>query len=427
MAVFTSDSVDRLNSIGDKKLRSYLYKLNEDLIYMFNNLTPEDNYSDLARLVYVETQDNVARLEVRADGIELEVKDNADNISNLSVRADGIETKVTNNTSKISQVSQTVDGVSATVTNTANNYNSSMKLLANMFSLGVSTPAGSSAMVLTGDKIALSTGKFTVNAKNFSVDASGNATFSGDISGATLTGCDIVGGSINIADGSFYADSGWVKFGDFQVSTNASNVLQSNDGSFKIRMKSNNGTYYPEIVMEGLSSRGDISISNGQITGVYCLQADYVDADSAKKYSYFYDINLGKSWWGGDSITETVQTLWENVEDLSDESVKENIYDIDADEALQFILATHTVTFQYKKDGKWSAGMIAQEVDALQDSLEIYYPLVELESKSQKYRIEYKNYIPLLIAAVQNLQAQITELKGEADGNAESTVSEITG
>ena len=151
MAVFTSDSVDRLNSIEDRKIRSYLYKLNEDLTYMFNNLTPEDNYSELARLVYVADRENVARLEVRADGIELEVSRNSSQIANLSVQAGQI---------------------SAKVTDVANNYNSSMNLLANMFSLSVNTPSGSSSAVLTGDKIALTTGHFTIDAKNLKVDAS---------------------------------------------------------------------------------------------------------------------------------------------------------------------------------------------------------------------------------------------------------------
>ena len=115
-----------------------------------------------------------------------------------------------------------------------------------------------------------------------------------------------------------------------------------------------------------------------------------------------------KGW----TITETVQDLWDQVDSLSDATAKENVYNIDADEALQFLLDTRAVTFQYKSDGKWSAGVIAQEVDALQDRLEIYYPLVRLDKRSRKYRVDYKNYIPLLIAAVQNLQQQITALKG---------------
>lgn len=389
MAVFTSDSVDRLNSIEDRKIRSYLYKLNEDLAYMFNNLTPEDNYSELARLVYVADRENVARLEVRANGIELEVSRNSSQIANLSVQAGQI---------------------SAKVTDVANNYNSSMNLLANMFSLSVNTPSGSSSAVLTGDRIALTTGHFTIDAKNLKVDASGNATFAGDLEGATLTGCDIIGGSLNIADGTLYADSGWVKFGDFTVSTNNAYKMYSGDGSFEITTaKSPGGSVATVIVGKSVNQT---EIEGGNITSTGTLNIPVVYATTGKHISEFYDIQLSKSWWKGWTITETVQDLWDQVDSLSDATAKENVYNIDADEALQFLLDTRAVTFQYKSDGKWSAGVIAQEVDALQDRLEIYYPLVRLDKRSQKYRVDYKNYIPLLIAAVQNLQRQIKALKG---------------
>lgn len=389
MAVFTSDSVDRLNSIEDRKIRSYLYKLNEDLTYMFNNLTPEDNYSELARLVYVADRENVARLEVRADGIELEVSRNSSQIANLSVQAGQI---------------------SAKVTDVANNYNSSMNLLANMFSLSVNTPSGSSSAVLTGDRIALKTGHFTIDAKNLKVDASGNATFAGDLEGATLTGCDIVGGSLSIANGTLYADSGWVKFGDFTVSTNNAYKMYSGDGSFEITTAKSPGGSVATVIVG--KSGNQTEIEGGNITSTGTLNIPVVYATTGKHISEFYDIQLSKSWWKGWTITETVQDLWDQVDSLSDATAKENVYNIDADEALQFLLDTRAVTFQYKSDGKWSAGVIAQEVDALQDRLEIYYPLVRLDKRSQKYRVDYKNYIPLLIAAVQNLQRQITALKG---------------
>lgn len=389
MAVFTSDSVDRLNSIEDRKIRSYLYKLNEDLTYMFNNLTPEDNYSELARLVYAADRENVARLEVRADGIELEVSRNSSQIANLSVQAGQI---------------------SAKVTDVANNYNSSMNLLANMFSLSVNTPSGSSSAVLTGDRIALKTGHFTIDAKNLKVDASGNATFAGDLEGATLTGCDIVGGSLSIANGTLYADSGWVKFGDFTVSTNNAYKMYSGDSSFEITTAKSPGGSVATVIVG--KSANQTEIAGGNITSTGALNIPVVYATTGEHISEFYDIQLSKSWWKGWTITETVQDLWDQVDSLSDATAKENVYNIDADEALQFLLDTRTVTFQYKSDGKWSAGVIAQEVDALQDRLEIYYPLVRLDKRSRKYRVDYKNYIPLLIAAVQNLQRQITALKG---------------
>lgn len=357
-----------------QEIKSYLFQNNELLRYMFSNLDPEDNYSADALQKYIERDQKITQLVFDVNG--------------LNISLGNLETK-TETTFKI------MDG------------QIQMKV-----SKGDVTDQLNSELLIDEKMIKLTTGHFLITAKNFTVDAAGNATFSGTIRGAT-----IIGGSINIGDGIFEVDTdGSVQLGDFYVSANASNIFASNDGNFKLTMKKNSGDgkYYPQLEMNGLSSRGAMTFYNGQITGAYCISADYFDGDGANKSSYFYDIYLGKSWWGGDGVTETVQTLWERVDDLSDQSAKENIYDIDQDEALKFLLGTRPVTFQYKKDGQWSAGMIAQEVDALQDQLEIYYPLVGLETRSGKYRIEYKNFIPLLISSVKNLQQQIEEMKGEA-------------
>lgn len=357
-----------------QEIKSYLFENNELLRYMFSHLDPEDNYSADALQKYIERDKKIAQLVFDING--------------LNVSLENLKTK-TETQFKI------MDG------------QIQMKV-----SKGDVTEQLNSELLIDEKMIKLTTGHFLITAKNFTVDAAGNATFSGTIRGAT-----IIGGSINIGDGIFEVDTdGSVQLGDFYVSANASNIFASNDGNFKLTMKKNSGDgkYYPQLEMNGLSSRGAMTFYNGQITGAYCISADYFDGDGANKSSYFYDIYLGKSWWGGDGVTETVQTLWERVDDLSDQSAKENIYDIDQDEALKFLLGTRPVTFQYKKDGQWSAGMIAQEVDALQDQLEIYYPLVGLETRSGKYRIEYKNFIPLLISSVKNLQQQIDEMKGEA-------------
>ena len=357
-----------------QEIKSYLFENNEFLRYMFSHLDPEDNYSADALQKYIERDKRIAQLVFDLNGLNI-------SLGNLKTKT---ETQF-----------KIMDG------------QIQMKV-----SKGDVTDQLNSELLIDEKMIKLTTGHFLITAKNFTVDAAGNATFSGTIRGAT-----IIGGSINIGNGIFEVDTdGSVQLGDFYVSANASNIFASNDGNFKLTMKKNSGDgrYYPQLEMNGLSSRGTMTFYNGQITGAYCISADYFDGDGANKSSYFYDIYLGKSWWGGDGVTETVQTLWERVDDLSDQSVKENIYDIDQDEALKFLLGTRPVTFQYKKDGQWSAGMIAQEVDALQNQLEIYYPLVGLETRSGKYRIEYKNFIPLLISSVKNLQQQIEEMKGEA-------------
>ena len=113
----------------------------------------------------------------------------------------------------------------------------------------------------------------------------------------------------------------------------------------------------------------------------------------------------------GWTIGEYFDWIYGELGMLSDETVKDNILSIDSDEALQFLLKSNPVTFQYKKDGRWSAGFIAQSVEALEDELEIYYPLVSLNQKEDKYKINYMCYIPLIVSALQNIQDQIDVLK----------------
>lgn len=128
-----------------------------------------------------------------------------------------------------------------------------------------------------------------------------------------------------------------------------------------------------------------------------------------------YDAELDnlKNYYGSDwkSVTKNIVWLVNRVNSFSDEKVKKNIQPIDSSEALDFLLKSNPITFQYTYDGHWSAGCIAQEVDALQDDLEIYFPLVETDERTGYYMIKYQNYIPIIISAIQNLQEQVSEIK----------------
>lgn len=71
MAVFTPDSAGNLSNLTDlKKVQEYLYRMNEQLQYMFRNLTPEDNNaSGTPSLSYATGQ----TVKIIIDGNELDV------------------------------------------------------------------------------------------------------------------------------------------------------------------------------------------------------------------------------------------------------------------------------------------------------------------------------------------------------------------
>ena len=195
------------------------------------------------------------------------------------------------------------------------------------------------------------------------------------------------------------------------VSVDSSYQFRSTNGTVSLETSNTPGGSVATLILQNESGSDYAEIQGGNPTfsGIVSCKAVY---DTAKSYSQFYDIYPGKSWWDGWSLTETVQDLWEQVDSLSDETEKDNITDIDEEEAMAIVLGSRPVSFQYKRDGKWSIGMIAQEVEALEDKEEIYFPLVRTDRRSGKYCINYTGYIPLLIATIKNMQNQINEMKG---------------
>ena len=71
MALFTPDTVGNINDLNDiKKIREYLYRLNEQLQYVLRNLTPEDNDADGVPSLSYATGETV---KVIVDGKEMDI------------------------------------------------------------------------------------------------------------------------------------------------------------------------------------------------------------------------------------------------------------------------------------------------------------------------------------------------------------------
>ena len=91
----------------------------------------------------------------------------------------------------------------------------------------------------------------------------------------------------------------------------------------------------------------------------------------------------------------------------SDERLKENIQVIDG--ALEIVSKLDGVTFDWKKDGKESAGLIAQTVEKVfpraVDEAE------ELNGEGTYKTVDYNQIIGLLVESVKELKAEIEELK----------------
>lgn len=359
------------------------------------------------------------RITVEADRITAEVtarkKGEVQLQSQITQTATQIRSEVSNVKEGLqSQITQTATEIRSEVTNSVNGLSSRITQNTNQIALKVSKGEVSSQISVESGGVNITGNRFSWSATNSSMTADGtltcknikatNGRFSGNITGSSITGS-------TIEIGPFYVDESEIALGDFFVSVDSSYQFRSTNGTVSLETSNTPGGSVATLILrnESGSNYAEIQGGNPTFSGIVSCKAVY---DTAKNYSQFYDIYPGKSWWDGWSLTETVQDLWEQVDSLSDETEKDNITNIDEEEAMAIILGSRPVSFQYKRDGKWSIGMIAQEVEALEDEEEIYFPLVRTDRRSGKYCINYTGYIPLLIATIKNMQNQINEMKG---------------
>ncbi len=95
---------------------------------------------------------------------------------------------------------------------------------------------------------------------------------------------------------------------------------------------------------------------------------------------------------------------------VSDERLKENIQVVD--NALDKVSQLKGVTFDWKKDGEHSAGLIAQDVEKVLPSAVKEKGLPFKADDDEEYKtVEYSQVTGLLIEAIKEQQTQIDELK----------------
>ena len=159
MSVFNIERIKFDEKSDIEKVTKYLHKLNENLEYMFNNITPEDNYSSNALIRHIQEGDKVAEIAISVDGITQSVADANNDISQIQTKVKSIELNMIHKGNIISSINLSTEGVA-----------------------------------IKGDKINLE-GTVTAN-KNFVINEDGSMTCQkANISG-TLNSADIVGGTI---------------------------------------------------------------------------------------------------------------------------------------------------------------------------------------------------------------------------------------
>lgn len=234
---------------------------------------------------------------------EAQFKITADSITAEVTRARGAEGELS------SKITQTATEIRSEVTDKTNGLQSQITQQAGQIALKVSqgdvTNQLNSELKITGNSIALTTGHFTIDSKNMKLDASGNATFSGTVSGAaisggTISGSSITGVSINIDD-FFVCDSQEVQIGGFETSyAYGRDIFQSQDGQCGISASASKaGKLW---IWAGYNSASDYDFMVNNAGSVYCRNG--VHADDFYPTSYQKSVVYWIDW-----LYDAVQSL----------------------------------------------------------------------------------------------------------------------
>lgn len=290
---------------------------------------------ELKRVFSIQTQ------VIEAKGLTAILKRTVEEVSN------DLSNLEKNTTSKFTQTAEQIQLEVERAKKEEGQLKSSITQTAEQIALKVSkgdvTSQLNSELKITGNSIALTTGHFTINAKNMTLDAQGNASFSG---------------SINVNDRFTVDSSGNV------VAKHINVAGMTNDSV---------------LSCETLKCYAGIS--------TYSIIADKGDID---------ELDCGVVY---------ANNVWGNIHDTSDERLKNSIKSISRDMAIDIIKSLNPVSFSWNSDGSKGMGFIAQEVKKICEDKGIDLPLWEIHNGI--YGMQYNHYISVLVAAMQGLIERI--------------------
>ena len=185
------------------------------------------------------------------------------------------------------------------------------------------------------------------------------------------------------------------------ATANAGTVSQVTPGAGINVANGGDGATNPTISIES-DLRGDVSLIGPSTNNFINIDnSNYIDFQVGGTHSARIDNN--------DNLQVRANVVaFSSI--FSDERLKENIQVVDG--ALEKVSQLSGYTFNYKNDGKASAGLIAQEVEKVLPSAVNEQEVPLHIDDGQEYKLlEYNQIIALLVESVKELKAEIEELK----------------
>jgi archaellum component FlaC len=284
---------------------------------------------------------------------------------------------------KTLRIQKSVDGVSIDLSNLETETHARFELQDDEIALKVSKGTISSEISVEPDVITLNSNRLIVNSTKFQLDEYGNATFSGDVISANMTG-----GTIN---GSEFVQSNGI-FGRTEIKDGMVTALQmmlrpvaaggasfaGNSSGYLLLSSANLNYYNGSTITFSVTQGGSISCTSLDINGIAPSMPGHIHSSL---YNGSNQVFLGSgggfaSTNGGDLGSPTFRwgTVYAQTGTIntSDKTLKNSIEDL-PEIYEQLILRCRPVRFKYN-DGtsdRYHTGFISQEVEELMNELGI--------------------------------------------------------
>ena len=201
-----------------------------------------------------------------------------------------------------------MDGLKVEVSDFEKNTNAKFEVTDSKIDMKVTKGTVSSEISLESGQVTISGNRLVVNSTNFKLDASGNATFSGNVKGATITGS-----RIRCKGGAFEANEDEVYIGGFYTfDTSMGQYLGTGDQSTGM---GDNDLY---CFWTGWDGTGNISDTKPQrILDHYGCVLSPSNAYAQELYLN-HPVFSGKThYWG---VAETIQDIYDRLDSLESSS-----------------------------------------------------------------------------------------------------------
>ena len=193
-----------------------------------------------------------------------------------------------------------------------------------------------------------------------------------------------------------------------ELNTSLLATFNPSDGSLVANKLTASSNFYLGVD-EVTSTATELNYLDGSITGT-AVASKAVVLDASKDIAGINNIDIAGNLVGDNSsnisginsVTALGKMYAQNFTTTSDAALKENVAEIEG--AVEKVEAIRGVTFDWKDGSGSTAGVIAQEVEAVLPSI-----VVQSEHKA----VDYNGLIGLLIEAVKELSAEVKELKAK--------------